>query len=432
MKIKVDDAGPCRKQVQIEVPAETVDAEYKALLAAFSSHAKVPGFRPGRAPKEMIERRYRKDILVELRDRVVPTAYHEAIASEKLDVVALADFKEPVEVVPGKPVVFTVVVDVPPSFELPPYKGIALKAGDVAISDEAVQQAVDTLRSQAAKYEEITGRAAQAKDLAQVEFAGTIDGKPVDEAVPEAKGLGQAKGLWVAVGDESFPPGVGEALTGAAIGDTREVDSTFPEGTTVKALAGRTVHYRVTVTALRQPILPELDEVFCTRMGAATPEELRAKIRAELESGARSRDEGRQRDEIARHLLASTPMELPATLVQRETEQLVYDIVRENARRGIKQDAIVGQKAQIFEAANRNASDSIKMRYILHKIAEAEKIEATDDDVSAQIASMAKRYNVPPEEMLAGVKKRNGLDNLREQVRTDKTMSFLVQQAKVG
>lgn len=432
MKTTITDAGPCRKRLEIEVPAEDVDREYKDLVKAYAAQVKVPGFRPGRVPQEIVERRFKKEIAAELRDRLVPRAYHQALEQEKLDPVAIADMDAAPEAAHGQPLKFSIVIDIPPSFELPPYKGIALKAGDTAVADEAVQKMLDDLRKQSADYKEVTGRPAQVQDLAQVEFTGTIDGKPVDEAVPAAKGLGHAKGLWLAVDEDSFPPAVGQALVGASIGDTREVDSTFPATTTVKALAGRTVHYRVTLTGLRQPVLPEVDEAFCKRFGAANADEVRAKIRAELESAARQRDLARQRDEIARHLIAGTTMDLPATLVQRETEQIVYDIVRTNAQRGIGQDAIVGQKQRIFETANRSAAESVKLRYILHRIAETEKIAATDADLDGRIEAMAARYQTSPAELRASLKKRDGLDNLREQVRTDKVLDFLVENAKVG
>ena len=430
MKTSVEAVGPCRKKLRVEVPAEEVQAEYDKMAAEYAQHAKVPGFRPGRAPRDVVERRFGKSILEELRDQLVPRSYHGALQQEKLVPVAILDLEEPT-VAKGQPLIFSVVLDVPPDFTLPEYKGITVTNEAKAVSEEDVQKTIDGLREQATRYEEVSGRPAQANDLVQVDYTGTIDGQPLEAVAPDAQGLGQAKDFWVNLGPHAFLPGFAEGLAGAAVGEAREITSAFAADFRSPALAGRTAKYAVTVKAIRCPVLPELDADFLKRCGATTVDELKQHVRTSLEASAKETEERRRRDEIARYLIGGTPMDLPATIVQHETEQHVYGMVREHARRGIPESAIVENKSRIFETASRTATESVKLRFILHRIAGEEKLSVTDAEFDRHVAALAQSQNLSPEAFRAQLAKRKALDDLRGDLQASKVMDLLVASAKV-
>lgn len=429
IKTSVEVVGPCRKKLSIEVPVEDVRQAYEQVATGIARHARIPGFRPGRAPRDMVLRRYEKNILEELRDQLVPRAYHEALKKEGLNPVAIVGLDEPT-VKTDAPLAFSAVLDIPPEFDLPAYQGLKARVEPKAVEETQVDELVESIRARMAKYEDVTGRPAGDTDLVQVDFEGQIDGKSVDEVVPAAKGLGKASGFWVSIGPAGIMPGFAEALKGAAVGDVREVKSTFDADFSVKEMAGKTVDYRVTVKAIRGRILPEMNEEFFKHVGAADAGDLRKRIRDDLAEAARTAAERETRDKIAQALLAATTMELPASVVERETEQIIYDLVRRNVRQGISEQMIAEQKQKIFDNANGAAVERVKMDYLLHRIAEKEGIDVTDEEVQARLAAIAARQNSTPEALRATLTKNGKLDDVRENLKLEKTMDYLATQAQ--
>jgi len=429
VKVAVEDAGACRKKLRIEVPAADVAKEYDEVLTAFAKGAKIPGFRPGRAPRDLVARRYAKDIASELRNSLVPSSYHKAIEENKIDAVAVIDLEEPPPANPLQDFAFTVTVDVPPEFTLPEYKGIPVRAGEVAVTDEQVKETVDGLRRQAARYDDVTDRPVQRGDLVQVDFDGVLDGKPVEEVGGKAKGLGKGTGHWVSADPDAFPPGFGEGLEGAAIGETRTIRSAYRENFPVPELAGKTVDYTVAVKALRQPVLPEMDAEFLKRFEVETVDALTARVREQLEAAAKGRDRARRRDEAIGHLLSRTSMDLPASLVQKQTERNVYNLVRSSIRQGAVENQIVENKAKIFESANHSATEMLKLRYILHRIAEAETIEVPDEDVATDILRQGQQAGVDPAGLVKRMKDDGSFDEVRNDLREAKALDLVVDLA---
>jgi trigger factor len=190
--------------------------------------------------------------------------------------------------------------------------------------------------------------------------------------------------------------------------------------------------YQVDVKAIRGKIMPPVDAEFLKKHGAATEDELRDSIRKHVTEAREAMEQRRLKDEIARHLGDSTPMDLPETQVQRETQSIIYDIVRENARRGVAEGEISKNKDQIFQAANRSAAESVKLRYILHRIADTESINVDDAEFEAHLDAMAMRYGMTPKDLRAGIEKRNAAGEMREQLRRDKVLDYLLANAQLS
>lgn len=430
MKVSIEELAPCRKRVRVEIPADQVTQERALIVKELSATARVDGFRPGRAPAELIERRYGKMIAEEWVDALTRKAYQQGLRTQKIETVHVLEVNPPAPAA-GKDAVVLFTVDVLPAFETPHYKGLALKNERKPVTDADVQESVDRIRASTANYHAVEGRPAREKDLIQVDFTATLDGQPLETVSADAKPLGSGKGFWLQPDPDAFLGALGIGMIGASVGETRKVPVTFDSGFRVAALRGRTAEFQATVTGLREQSLPDMDEAFFKRIGVADETELRARIRESIES-TRTRDEQlRRRNEAGRMLMNRVSMDLPASVLEERTQHNVYQVVRSSAARGVGEQEIVQKKDEIFQSARERATDGLKLRYILHRIADAEKIEATNEDVAIQVQMLADQQKRTPEQMLKQMTRDGGLQALMEDIRVEKAMEFVIGHAKV-
>ena len=430
MQVNVTSESQCRKVLDIEMPMETVNAKFDELLKAFRKQAKIPGFRPGKAPLSLVEKHYAKQIQKEAQESLVPQAYQDAVKQEKLDVVSVVNVGD-AEVKKGEALLLKVSVDVKPDFELPEYKGIKVSDETKPVDDEAVDGALAELMERHAQYKDVEDRAVQKHDVLQIAYKGTLDGTPLEEIAPAAKGIGENDNSWVAADENEFLPGLGTGLIGCSKGDSKSLDIQFPEDFQVKELAGKTAVYEVTINDVREKVIPELDEELLKYLNAESEADLREKISKELEQYATVQEDNRRKSEIIKDLMGRVEFELPDSDVQEETRNAVYDIVRKNTQRGVQETAITENKTEIFEAASKNAAEKLKIRYVLHRIADKEEIDVTAGELNAQLQQMAHSYRIPMEKMREEVMKENRLESIREDIRNQKALDYLLSVATV-
>ena len=430
MNVKVTDAGPCRKVLEVQAPPEAVAGEYDQTVRAFATMAKLPGFRPGKAPLTIVEKHYAKQIADEARDRLVPQFYHQALKEKGLKPVSIVDVKD-VVFAKASGLAFHVTVDVAPEIKLPKYKGIPLKPEPVVVADEQVDGTVLRMRERLARFEPAAGRPAQASDLLRVDFDATVDGRPFAEVAPLEKALGEARDFLIYLGEPEFLPGFAKGLTGASAGDTRDLAVMFPADYQVKTLAGRQAQYRVTVKDLQQRVLPELTAEFLKHFEVETEQGLRERIRTQLLEHAQQNEDARQKDEVAKFLLEKTEFELPQSIVDRETQHTVRNMLQDISRRGASREQIVAQQEGIVNEATRNSTERVKLTYILERIADDETITASDEEVEERLKQMAAQYQIPVARLREDIEKRGSLENLRSEVQAQKTLTFLQKEAKV-
>ncbi len=430
MKVSLKNAGACRKTMKIEVPADQVATERTELLAFYTKGVALPGFRKGHAPKELVEKKYAKEMAADLKDRLVPKFYHEAIEKEGVKVVSIVDVGEP-ELVEGKPLKFEVTLDVQPEFKLPKYKGIAIKAEKVEVTDKQVDETVESICRQHATFEDIEDRSAQEKDMVQVSYEATVDGTPLEEKVPEARGMGKGNGYWITCDDEAFLPGMGKALIGASTGDKRDVTVEFPEGFIVKELAGLKAEFKVDVTGIRESKMPEFNEEFLKQLRVESEEELRTNIRQHLQDAAEAKEKGRQQDEACEFLLKKTKLDVPETAVQQQTRSVMYEMARQRMMQGMAREQIEAQTEDMMEEAKVKAEEQVKLRYVIMAIADAESIKAGDQDVADEVTRMAVQQQRDASEYRKELEKEGHLESVRDQLRFSKTIAFLLENAKV-
>ncbi len=433
MKTTVEHVGPCRKVVKVEVPAEAVASEYGQVLSEFAKYARVPGFRSGKVPPAIIERRFAKDILEETRERLLPRCYQEAIRQENLKPVSVVDVSD-IQMDKQLPLTFKATLDVEPDFQVPACEGIPVKSRAVEVKEDEVDKVIANIRERQARFEAVTGRPAGKGDVVEVDYTAVCEGKPMAEIAPENPELAAGKDFWVLVGDDMplFLPGMPAKLDGMEIGGEREIEIAFPPDYRVQAVAGKQAVYKVTARGLRERRLPELDEAFARSVGADSIEDLRGKVRENLLEAARAGEKNRQRDEVVKWLLAATDLkDLPQTLVEGEARHIIQDVVQENVRRGVGKEEIEANREDIFNRAAQSSTERVKLNYILGRVADERKIEIGDADVESRVAEMAGRYRMPPQKMKAELEKRDALRSLRGNLRMEKTLDALLAEANV-
>ncbi len=429
MNVRVEQPAPCRRELHIEVPAERIRSVFEDVVGAYAKAARIPGFRPGRAPRELIRRRFHKDILSDVKERVIPAAYQEALQQEKLVPLTVLDVKER-DLVEDQAFSFTVVIDVPPAFELPVYKGIKVPAKPAAVTDEDVDRVIERIRLENGRYEDVSDRSVREGDLVQIDYNATLDGQALETAVPQAKGLGEGRDFWYMASSEyGFIPGLHTALIGAKPGEARSVEVTFPADFAEKAVAGKSARYEVSVKGLRERKPVELDAEFLKGVGVESVEALRERIRQDLKSMHEGGEMRRQQNEVAKHLLATVQLDLPDSVLQEQTRREVYDMVRDTQERGASATDIETRKEELFDTAARTASDKVKLRFILRRIAAEEKILVTPQELEAHLASLARSWNMPLERVRAELEKNDSINRVREDVLFSKTLSWLRDQA---
>ena len=429
MNVTVESLAPCKKLMRVEIEAQKVDEAFESVMKDFRREASLPGFRPGKAPREMVLRKYEKEIQDETKRKLISEAYRTAVEEQKLDVLGQPDIEE-IQFNRGQPLQFAATIETAPEFELPDYKGLLIQRELRSVTEADVERALNLLREQRVTFNKVE-RALQSGDIAVVNYTGTCEGKPIIEIAPTAKGLSENKHFWVEATPNSFIPGFADQLIGAQAGDKRTVAVDFPADFVTPQLAGKKGSYEVEVTEVKEKVLPALDEALAKSYGAESRENLQAGVRTDLENELKFKQDKTVRTEVVRALLGRVNFDLPETAVAHETRNVVYDLVQENTKRGVPRQAIEQQKEQIYSAATRNAKERVKVQFLLQKIAEKEDIKVSQEEIAQRVHHLAGMYQIPADKFLRDLQKRNGLIEVYDQIMNEKVINFLQENAKI-
>ncbi len=429
MNVTVENLAPCKKMLRVEVAADKVNEAYEAVTKDFQKQAALPGFRPGKAPKDMIAKRYEKEIHEEVKTKLTRDNYQQALKDQKLQVIGYPDVEE-IQFSKGQPYQFAVTIETAPDFELPEYKGIAAKRQLGQVTDADVDKALTMLRERQTKYEDVA-REVQEGDVAVVNYQGTCEGKPITEHAPVARGLTEQKNFWVNIHKGSFIPGFAEQLIGAKAGDKRTVNVDFPADFVTPELQGKKGSYETEIVEVKQKSLPELNDAFAKSFGAEDLGKLNEGVRRDLENELKHKQENSLREQVVKSLLDKIQADLPETVVQQETRRVIENIVEENKRRGVPGEALEGQKDQIFQSASMTAKDRVKAGFLFGKIAAKEGLKAEQADVVQRVHQMSQEYQIPVDQLVKELKKRDAINGLYDQALNEKVINFLVQHANI-
>ena len=426
MKVEVETQPGSISTLQIELPPEEVSKEWDSIANSFARLAKIPGYRPGKAPRAVIEKRFRKQIQDELTKKLVSKSYHQAVEQQQLRVASLANIED-VQLGEDKSMRFRATVVTAPEFELPEHKNISVQVPDTKVSEADVDVALERLRDQAADFVEVPERELQMGDFAVIDFEGSIDGKPIAEIAPQAsKNLHGGKKFWLHLAPENFLPTFCEQIVGQKRGETRQIKILFPADFPVKELATKEANYGVTLQEVREKVLPGLDDSFADKLiSGKTLADLRHMIEHDLEHEKEHQVERAKEAQILKYLHEHISFELPPALLKNETRRVLGELVQRNRERGISDEMLKEKEKELIETASGIAAHRLKTNFILHRIAEHESIKTSPQEIDARIRADAARYNISPEKMRKELDEHDALDSVAEQILLGKTLDFL-------
>jgi len=429
VNVTVENLAPCKKLVRFEVDVKAVDEAFGTVTKDFMKHAKMPGFRPGKAPEAMVTKQYAKDIEEEVKRKLIGDAYRQGVKEHKFNVVGYPDIEE-IQFNRGQALQFAATIEINPEFELPEYRGLPAKRETAVVTDEDVTKAIDALRGQAADFKKVE-REVKEGDYIVVNYTGTSEGKPLTEIAPTARGLTEQKGFWVEVKPDSFIPGFAQQLIGAKAGDKRTVNVDFPAEFVTPQLAGKKGTYEVEVVEVKEKTLPELNDAFAKTYGADDLEKLRSGVRQDLQNELNSRQKRSIRNQLVKAISDKVSFDLPESTLQVETRNVVYEMVSENQRRGVPKELMEQKKDEIYNAAQGIAKERLKVSFVFHKISEKEGIRAEQHEMNTRIALMAQANQMAPQKFLQELEKRNGVAEVYQQIIHEKVLDFLHENAKI-
>jgi len=389
MQVTRTPAPKSTVQLEIELPPERLERALNDAVRALARRTRVPGFRPGKAPRPVLERHLGPGVVLdEAVDHLMQDAYREAIVQEAILPLTNADV-ELVQAEEGKPLIFKATVPVRPEVTLGDYRGFKFKPEIDVIDDARVDQVVEELRDQNATLAPVEDRGARDGDYAVISFVGTTDGEPFEGGTSER--------MPVIIGQERLIPGFESNLVGLKVGGTTEFDITFPDDYGEPTLAGKVAHFSVELKELREKIQPELDEEFLASLGRfETLEELKADIRRRLEGNALDRARHDFADRIIEYAVANATVDLPDVLIDQEVEVMHDEFRGSIARQGITEEAYLKAVEKTTDELHGefrpNAERRAKTLLVLSQVADAEGIEVADTDVDAEVALGRERY----------------------------------------
>ncbi|MGD9896132.1 MAG: trigger factor [Candidatus Methylacidiphilaceae bacterium] len=428
--VQIEEVAPCRKRLRIEISADEVTQVRKGVVQHFSRMARMPGFRPGKAPTSLVEKQFQKEIADELEKTLVTRGFREAIEKQQIDAVRGLG-TEDVRYLNGLSFSFAALVDCAPAFSLPDYFAPRLPRTETEVSKEDVDQALDKLLEGRATFADATDRPLAEGDYAVLRYEGKIEERSVKDLFPAAGILAEGEDQWLLVKPGVFVPGFTEGILGMEVGQTRSLSVLFPEDWFFEPLRGKTVGYSVTLLAIKERHIPSLSDDLAKEIAGTDQSGLRSMLQMVVETEKKRAARREQGNHVLNTLLGSVEFPLPESLVEEETANAVREIVSENQERGLPLAVLEEKKSEIFSNARRLAAQRVKLRFLIERIAKNESIGVTDEELTQAVASLAHRQNLPPRQFIQRIS-RESLATLKRQVLLEKVMDFLIEKAKVA
>lgn len=435
MKFETKESSPCVMALSVKAEADETKAPYQKVLNVFMREASIPGFRKGKVPLNIIKQKFQKEIAQECQQACFSEFYPKALKESGLDAVNLQNVTD-VLFTPETGFSCTALVEVKPTFDLPKYKKLAIKAGDATVTDEQVTERLESFRKAFAKFEDAKeGDAIAEGDFVQFDYAGALDDKaktPLAEVAPDQKAVCGATGFWTQLEEGRFLPEILDALKGMKVGETKDdVKVKFPKDNAPEALKGKKCVYTVTVKGFRRRTLPD-DATFAADAKAESLDALRAQIREQMEKDAAAAELENRKGQAIELLLKKADFAVPPSLVRRQIQGYLQDLAQRAQYSGMSADYIEQNRDKILADAEANAVRQVRLSYILLGIAKAENIEATDADVNAGLEKMAAGSNgkTTAADLLKQLQEHDQVDLYKEQLRAEKAIDLILSEAK--
>jgi trigger factor len=423
MKVVVNELEGCKRGLEVEIPGEQVSEELEKSIREYSRHARVPGFRQGKIPLDVVRQRFGKDVRDEVVGRMVREYSARALEEKKLLPVDAPVLNE-VHYEAGRPLTFKATFEVRPVVTVADYRGMAISVARRQVTPEMVAASLAELADRAAKLEEITGRPVQKGDF----VVGTLSCRFL-------KGKGKNlvdEPLFLEAGAENNHPDFNAAILGAQAGDARSFETTYPDEERAGALRGCSVSYTIKIKELKKKVLPNIDDNLAKELGDfQNLAELEKKVKSELERRAKASEEAEAKDKILSYLVERHPIEVPVAMIDSEVDRRLESIVREMIAEGKDPS-----KAQVDWNEERaklvpGATKMVRAMLILEAIAEQEGLQATEDDVNAWLKEEARRRQTTVGALKDQLSQSERLSGLRRQIVREKSLDFAFNGANI-
>jgi trigger factor len=410
----------CKHEIEITVPVDEIARETDRVVADIQQKAKLPGFRPGKAPASLIRSKFSKQVRDDVLENLLPKYFKQKVEEEHLEVVGRPNVKD-VHFHEGEPLVFKAEFEVAPEIELKDYRGVTVHYSEPHVSDEDIAKRLDEIREQKSQFVNVEPRPLVDGDYAVV----TLDSlSGVEQAIHQDE-------VVLHVGDPDTMAGFSEALRGMSPEEEKEFEVTYPEDFGQERLAGKTVHFRAKLTTIRTKELPELNDEFAQDLGDyQTLDDLREAVRKAIFHEREYAAQQKAKDQLIGKLIETHEFPVPEAYIERQIESRLENQFRELAERGIDPAKLKIDWAKLRDAQRPKALHDVKASLLVDKIAEREAIAPTNDEVDAEVQRIAKQQREPVAAVRKKLQKDGVLSRIAYQIRSNKTLNFLFEHAR--
>ncbi len=433
MKSEINEVSPTQKELKIEIDADTLKAAYGRVSQKYVKGANIPGFRKGYAPLDVVRMRFKEEIKGDVLQEVIPKAVTEAIDEHKLHPLSEPqlhlDDHDKVVINGSVPVSFHAHVEVMPEIPEPKYKGIEVTRRVKPVEDGEIEDLIAERLQKEAALIPVEGRKSKLGDTVIADLEGRFADAPDAEPI-------KADDLEVELGGEHIEKSFTENLVGVSEDDEKEFTVVYPAEFSSEALAGKTVHYTAKIKSVGKMEVPALDDAWATSLDEdyESLADLRKRLRADLEKVAEADADARLRNNAIAKLIEDNPFEIPNVLIENQARNLLNDFAKDMQQRGADLNAIDPSFIQMaYENMHKQAARDVAGAMLLDGVADAEKVVVSDGEVDEEIGKMADYYRATPEEIRDSLEKQGGgVDNIRNNLKTRKTIEAVVASAKVA
>ncbi len=430
MKVNTQKVGPCRVKVMVKAEADETRKDYEEVLNVFMKNARVPGFRIGKVPRDIIKRDFHKELTEEVQRRLFRDLYAKALEQEGVKMVSLVDVGDML-FSPETGILFSMVVDVRPQFDLPKYKKIPVTFDEPAVTEEMVDRHIAIMRKDSVSFVDADESHLIAEgDLVCIDFRGEVDGRPIADLAEDARALSSGEKFWLHLEEGRFMPEILGALNGMRLNESKEgVEVVFGADYPLEALRGKRAVYGFAVKAVKAARLPD-DQELIKKRNVESMDCLRESCRKKLFEMEKLMAEHRREKEVEEHLLKKADFDLPESQVNDEIRLALDRMLHEAHYRGLKREDLEKNRDAIVGSATETAKRSLRLRYLLGGIAEQEGIAVSEEETDREIAKLAEHMRMKPEQLRAKMEKEDRLGGFRERIRDDKVVRFILDGLK--
>jgi len=425
MNVNVEEISSIKKKVNVQVPEDQVTKEVDSFYRELGRKAKIKGFRPGKAPRNILERYFKDYVKAEVIQKLIKDTYPTALSETNLYPVS-NPMIDPGDLESGKPFQYSATIEVKPEIKLEGYLGLNIEGKKEEVKDEEVEERLKGLQNLHANLKTIQeARPIQNGDFVIVDYEARMDGKPLEE--------GKAIDLTVEVGSGRFIPAFEEKLVGLRLGEEREIEVSFPEDYGYKKWAGKTISFHVKIKETKEKILPILDDEFAKDLGDySSLEELKVKLREEIERDKKLVLDRQLKDQMVDQLLQKSTFEVPESLVEEQAKALVSDIKLRLATQGMTIDTLGVSEGKLQEDYRMTAMRQVRTFLILEKIAGQEGITVTDEEVENRIKEISERTHQKFDVVKRYYEKNGLIPEVKAGIMNEKTLNFLLEKANIN